>query len=155
MRLQIQNCCTFIYSITVILLCQRKSTGYLDKIIVFYLFSCIISIKQVIFLKYGIGNKIRKYRKENGLTQEQLADKINVTKSRVSNWEQGINRPDADIIGNICRTLNVSPSDLLDVHLTDDELNVHEKKVIKAYRTKKDLQQAVDILLGIDDNAAE
>lgn len=106
-------------------------------------------------MKYGIGNKIRKYRKENGLTQEQLADKINVTKSRVSNWEQGINRPDADIIGNICRTLNVSPSDLLDIHLTDDELNVHEKKVIKAYRTKKDLQQAVDILLGIDDNTDE
>lgn len=106
-------------------------------------------------MKYGIGNKIRKYRKENGLTQEQLADKINVTKSRVSNWEQGINRPDADIIGNICRTLNVSPSDLLDIHLTDDELNVHEKKVIKAYHTKKDLQQAVDILLGIDDNTDE
>lgn len=106
-------------------------------------------------MKYEIGNKIRKYRKESGLTQEQLAEKINVTKSRVSNWEQGINRPDADIIGNICRSLNVSPSDLLDVHLTDDELNVHEKNVIKAYRTKKDLQQAVDILLGIDDNPTE
>ncbi len=106
-------------------------------------------------MKYRIGNKIRKYRKESGLTQEQLADKINVTKSRISNWEQGINRPYADIIGNICRALNVSPSDLLDVHLTDDELNLHEKKVIKAYRTKKDLQPAVDILLGIDDNTAE
>ena len=56
-------------------------------------------------MKYEIGNKIRKYRKESGLTQEQLAEKINVTKSRVSNWEQGINRPDADIIGNICRCL--------------------------------------------------
>lgn len=105
----------------------------------------------MIFLKYEIGNRIRKYRKESGLTQEQLAEKINVTKSRVSNWEQGINRPDADIIGNICRALNVSPSDLLDVHLTDDELNAHEKKVIKAYRNKEDLQQAVDILLGIED----
>lgn len=106
-------------------------------------------------MKYEIGNRIRKYRKESGLTQERLAEKINVTKSRVSNWEQGINRPDADIIGKICRALNVSPSDLLDVHLTDDELNAHEKKVIKAYRTKQDLQQAVDILLGVDENTAE
>ena len=106
-------------------------------------------------MKYEIGNRIRKYRKESGLTQEQLADKISVTKNRVSNWEQGINRPDADIIGNICRALNVSPSDLLDVHLTDDVLNAHEKKVIKAYRTKEDLQQAVDILLGIDEDTAE
>lgn len=106
-------------------------------------------------MKYEIGNRIRRYRKESGLTQEQLAKRINVTKSRVSNWEQGINRPDADIIGNICRALKVSPSDLLDVHLTDDELNTHEKKVIKAYRIKEDLQQAVDILLGIDEAAAE
>ena len=106
-------------------------------------------------MKYEIGNKIRKYRKESGLTQEQLAEKINVTKSRISNWEQGINRPDADIIGNICHALNVSPSDLLNVHLTDDELNAHEKKVIKAYRTKEDLQQAVDILLGIEDTPEE
>lgn len=101
-------------------------------------------------MKYEIGNRIRKYRKECGLTQEQLADKINATKSRVSNWEQGINRPDADIIADLCRALNVSPSDLLDIHLTDDVLNEHEKKVIKAYRIKTDLQQAVDILLGIE-----
>lgn len=106
-------------------------------------------------MKYEIGNKIRKYRKECGLTQEQLAERISVTKSRVSNWEQGINRPDANIIGNICRVLNVSPSDLLDVHLSDDVLTEHEKKVIKAYRTKENLQQAVDILLGIGKDTAE
>lgn len=103
-------------------------------------------------MKYEIGNRIRKYRKESGLTQEQFANRIGASKGRVSNWEQGINRPDADIIGNICRALNVSPSDLLDVHLTDDELNTHEKKVIRAYRAKEDLRQAVDILLGIDES---
>lgn len=106
-------------------------------------------------MKYEIGGKIRQYRKDRGLTQGELAEKINVTKSRISNWEQGINRPDADIIGNICRALNVSPSDLLDVHLSDDELTAHEKKVIYAYRTKENLQQAVDILLGVDENTEE
>lgn len=106
-------------------------------------------------MKYEIGGKIRQYRKDRGLTQGELAEKINVTKSRISNWEQGINRPDADIIGNICRVLNVSPSDLLDVHLSDEELTAHEKNVIYAYRTKEDLQQAVDILLGVDENTAE
>lgn len=59
-------------------------------------------------MKYEIGGRIRLYRKQSGLTQEQLASKINVTKSRVSNWEQGINRPDADILADICRALNVS-----------------------------------------------
>lgn len=101
-------------------------------------------------MKYEIGGRIRLYRKQSGLTQEQLAQKIDVTKSRVSNWEQGINRPDADIIGKICRALNVSPSNLLDVHLSDDELTQHEKEVITAYREKVDVQNAVDILLGIE-----
>ena len=104
----------------------------------------------MIFFKYEIGGRIRLYRKQSGLTQEQLAQKIDVTKSRVSNWEQGINRPDADIIGKICRALNVSPSNLLDVHLSDDELTSHEKEVITAYREKADVQNAVDILLGIE-----
>ncbi len=92
------------------------------------------------------------YRKERGLTQEQLADKINVTKSRVSNWEQGINRPDADILTDICRVLNVSPSDLLNVHLSSDDLTARERKVIQAYRNKTTVQNAVDILLGIEDD---
>lgn len=101
-------------------------------------------------MKYEIGGKIRQYRKEKGLTQEELAKEINVTKNRISNWEQGINRPDADIIGKICRALNVSPSNLLDVHLSDDDLTSHEKKVINAYRAKTDIRQAVDILLGVE-----
>lgn len=103
-------------------------------------------------MKYEIGSRIRMYRKERGLTQEQLADKINVTKSRVSNWEQGINRPDADILTDICRVLNVSPSDLLNVHLSSDDLTARERKVIQAYRKKTTVQNAVDILLGIEDD---
>ena len=98
-------------------------------------------------MKYEIGGRIRLYRKQSGLTQEQLASKINVTKSRVSNWEQGINRPDADILAD---ALNVSPSDLLDVHLSTDELTDHERKVIRAYRSKPEIQQAVNILLGVE-----
>lgn len=101
-------------------------------------------------MKYEIGGRIRLYRKQSGLTQEQLASKINVTKSRVSNWEQGINRPDADILADICRALNVSPSGLLDVHLSTDELTDHERKVIRAYRSKPEIQQAVNILLGVE-----
>lgn len=101
-------------------------------------------------MKYEIGNRIRQYREKKKLTQKQLADLIGVSNSRVSNWEKGINRPDADIIADICRALDVSPSVLLDVRLSTDELNDKERKIIKAYRVKSDLQKAVDILLGID-----
>lgn len=102
-------------------------------------------------MKYEIGNRIRKYREERQLSQKEFAKMIGVSNSRVSNWEQGINRPDADLLADICRALNVSPSILLDVRLSADDLNDQERKIIKAYRTKTDLQKAVNILLGIDD----
>lgn len=101
-------------------------------------------------MKYEIGSRIRKYREERGLSQKQLAELIGVKNSRVSNWEQGLNRPDADILAALCRALQVSPSELLDVRLVDNELNAQERKVIMAYRTKTELQTAVNILLGID-----
>lgn len=101
-------------------------------------------------MKYEIGARIRKYREMCGFSQKELAQKIGVSNSRVSNWEQGINRPDADILADICKALNVSPSVLLDVRLSPDDLNEQERKVIMAYRTKPDLQKAVNILLGLE-----
>lgn len=101
-------------------------------------------------MKYEIGARIRKYREDRGYSQKELAELIGVSNSRISNWEQGVNRPDADILVDLCKTLNVSPSELLDVRLKDDELNDMERKVIKAYRAKKDLQSAVNILLGVE-----
>ena len=102
-------------------------------------------------MKYEIGKRIRKYREDRGLSQKELADKIGVSNSRISNWEKGINRPDADILADLCRALNVSPSELLDVRLSVDELNDQERKVIQAYRTKTELQHAVNILLGVEE----
>ena len=102
-------------------------------------------------MKYEIGNRIRKYREECGLSQKQLAEKINVSNSRISNWEQGINRPDADILAKLCTTLNVSPSLLLGVKLSTDEFTEQERSLIKAYRSKPELQQAVNILLGLEE----
>ena len=71
-------------------------------------------------MRYEIGSRIRKYREENNLSQKQLAEKIGVSNSRVSNWEQGLNRPDADILAAICVALDVSPSLLLGIQVTGD-----------------------------------
>ena len=106
-------------------------------------------------MRYEIGSRIRKYREENNLSQKQLAEKIGVSNSRVSNWEQGLNRPDADILAAICVALDVSPSLLLGIQVTGDELTEQERKVLKAYREKDDVRQAVHILLGISENTQE
>lgn len=102
-------------------------------------------------MRYEIGSRIRKYREENNLSQKQLAEKIGVSNSRVSNWEQGLNRPDADILAAICVALDVSPSLLLGIKVTGDELTEQERKVLKAYREKEDVRQAVHILLGVSE----
>lgn len=111
---------------------------------------CIIS-KEVMCLKYEIGTRIRKYREKAGISQKELAGLIGVSNSRISNWEQGINRPDADILAELCRALNVSPSELLDVRLAPEDLNEQERRVIMAYRAKTELQNAVNILLGVEE----
>lgn len=102
------------------------------------------------YLRYEIGSRIRKFREERHLSQRQLADLIHVSNSRVSNWEQGINRPDADILADLCRALQISPSELLEVHLSQNEISGHERRIIESYRAKPDLQKAVDILLGVE-----
>ena len=102
-------------------------------------------------MRYEIGSRIRKYREENNLRQKQLAEKIGVSNSRVSNWEQGLNRPDADILAAICVALDVSPSLLLGIQVTGDELTEQERRVLKAYREKEDVRQAVHILLGVSE----
>ncbi len=105
----------------------------------------------MILMRYEIGSRIRKYREQAGLSQKELAQRIGVSNSRVSNWEQGVNRPDADILAALCTALNVSPSLLLGVRLSAEELNEEERDVIQAYRAKPDLQPAVKILLGIEE----
>ena len=100
-------------------------------------------------MKYEIGSRIRKYREERGLSQKQFAEKIGVSNSRVSNWEQGINRPDADILANICIALDVSPGLLLGIRVSTDELTEQERRILLAYRRRTELQQAVNILLGV------
>lgn len=102
-------------------------------------------------MKYEIGARIRKYRKMRGFTQTELAKKIGVSSGRLSNWEQGMYRPNADIIASICKALDISPSELLDVRISTDNLTEQEKKLLSAYRDKPELQKAVNILLGIDD----
>ena len=101
-------------------------------------------------MAYKIGDRIRQYRELRHFSQKKFAEKLGVTNSRVSNWEQGINRPDVDFLKTICEVLNVSPSELLDVHLNAEEFTEQEKQLIRNYRIKTDLQKAVNILLDIE-----
>ena len=64
-----------------------------------------------------LGNKIARKRKDLGLTQNDFADKLSVTRQTVSRWEAGTVLPDIEKISDIAEILNVS----CDYLLKDDE----------------------------------
>lgn len=72
-------------------------------------------------IKIDLGRKIRHLRTKSGLTQAQLADKLNVSASTVGMYEQGRREPDSTTLSKICRTLNASGNYVLD--LEKDEKN--------------------------------
>lgn len=59
-------------------------------------------------------DKLPKLRKENNLSQEQLADRLGVSRQAVSKWESGSSYPDMDKMIQICNILNCTLEDLLD-----------------------------------------
>lgn len=60
-----------------------------------------------------IGSIIRKYRKEAGLTQEEMANRLGVTAPAVNKWENGNTKPDIDLLAPIARLFNISLDTLL------------------------------------------
>jgi len=60
-----------------------------------------------------IGKFIADRRKEKGLTQMELADKLGITDRAVSKWECGRSMPDSSIMLELCHTLGISVNDLL------------------------------------------
>ncbi len=54
-----------------------------------------------------IGDKIRELRKKRGMTQEELAERVNVVRQTVSKWEKNLSVPDADILQRLCDVLDV------------------------------------------------
>ena len=61
-----------------------------------------------------ISSFIKQIRKDNNLTQKQLADRLGVTYQAVSKWENGINLPDISILKQISDEFNISIDELLE-----------------------------------------
>ena len=61
----------------------------------------------------SIGNRISKYRKAKGLTQEGLAEKLGISSQAVSKWENDVSCPDISLLPQICRELGITTDELL------------------------------------------
>ncbi len=100
-------------------------------------------------ISMSLGNKILELRKIKGLSQEQLGERINVTRQTISNWELGETSPNPEQLKLLSKELNVSIDELLD----NDIQNVIEKKVsdtqVLAKKILKTIKRLIFTVLGI------
>ena len=62
----------------------------------------------------NLGDKILQLRKKNGLSQEQLGEKVDVTRQTISNWELGETTPNTEQLKKMSKAFNVSIDEILD-----------------------------------------
>lgn len=75
----------------------------------------------------NLSEKIIKIREENNLTQDEMAEKIYVTRQAISKWERGISYPSLDVLRLISREFKISMNNLLDV--SENEKNKEYKPI--------------------------
>ena len=68
-----------------------------------------------------IGRFIAELRKEKNMTQQELADKLNITDRAISHWENGRSMPDAGVILELCKILNINVNELLSAKKIKEE----------------------------------
>ena len=80
-----------------------------------------------------LGEKIKEARKQCGLSQEQLAEKMSVSRSAIAKWETDKGLPDIDNLKALAGFLNVSVDYLLDDGERIDELVTREAYDLASY----------------------
>lgn len=94
----------------------------------------------------NIGYKIKKLRKERGITQEQLASNVGVSFQAISKWETGIALPDITLTPILASYFGVSMDELFDLSLQKIEIEIG-KITDEAYKFREsDPQKSRNIL---------
>lgn len=77
-------------------------------------------------MNYTIGEKIRRLRREKGVTQEQLAESVGVTCAAVSRWERSEAYPDITLLGPLAYYFGVSTDELLGYNAAKTEQEIED-----------------------------
>ena len=101
----------------------------------------------------AIGEFISQKRKEQNMTQEQLAEKLGVSNKTVSKWECGRCMPDYSIVKPLCQELGITVSELMDGEdkgTHNDELLLNMLERIQALEKQKmSMTGILLIIMGI------
>lgn len=77
------------------------------------------------------GENLQKLRKERGISQEQLAEQLGVTRQSVSKWESGASYPEMDKIVAICNIFHCDMDVLINKDITEERDKKDASKVVK------------------------
>lgn len=77
--------------------------------------------------KQNIGDLIAVLRKERGMTQKELAEKMNVTDKAVSKWERNLSCPDINSVPHLAEVLGVSVEELMTAAPKPEEEQTKDK----------------------------
>lgn len=93
-----------------------------------------------------IGKFISESRKSVKLTQEQLAEKLGISKNAVCKWERGLNLPDTSLMMELCSILNISLNELFaGEHLKEEQIETSADDMLDILKlndmTKKDFKK--------------
>lgn len=100
-----------------------------------------------------IGKFIAECRKEQNLTQLELAEKLNITDRAVSKWETGRSMPDSSIMLELCGILKITVTDLLNgERVEDNRPDITEAHLLQAIKEKQEADKRllrIEIFIGI------
>ena len=91
-------------------------------------------------------DNIRAFRKAKGLSQEELAARLNVVRQTVSKWENGLSVPDSDMLTKLASVLDVSVVDLLEDPLDIGKDHAEKDALLSISARISDLDEKLDIL---------
>ncbi len=98
----------------------------------------------------AIGKFITKKRKEQNLTQEQLAERLGVSNKTVSKWETGKCMPDYSTVEFLCKELNTTLAELMNGD--EDEKSIHtydNEQIVAMIKEMNDLKTAKTMIIGL------
>ena len=98
----------------------------------------------------AIGGYIARKRKEQNLTQEQLAQQLGVSNKTISKWENGKCMPDYSIIQKLCDVIHVSLPELMDGEdAADSSVRVYDdEQILDLLRRTQELERQKGVLCG-------
>ena len=81
----------------------------------------------------NFANNLKKLRKDNNLSQEELALELGVSRQSVSKWESGQTYPEMDKVLQLCKMFNVNIDELLSQNIKEVKENIEAKNKLNKY----------------------